>query len=435
MNDLLLLNAAAWGLFPFLTAVRMEKYRWAWGWAAASFAAAAAGLIAGGRDSVLAAGGLAAAWISAGAILAYFTSARRRAAVRFRIQLKELRRPAHRAEAEAEAQFAVLESYQSSLDRMQNRFALVQTMATQMDTVEILRSLGEMWSGIPHVRRCALFQRLRNGNWSPAFSHGIEKPETWASFVNDRPSLADARRTRRFISTDRHAELSALGAGTPFLLLPFVWGEDVMALGAVELDAAATEDILEGFHVERKLVSIGLRRAFLYDLMSERSRHDGLTGVLLRRTFLERLEESLGKRQRYHTTFFLALFDLDRFKTLNDRFGHLAGDRALVHVARTAQRLAVPGVTLGRLGGDEFAFLLEFPILDEARAWVEKFRAEVRDHAPVEGNAALPVSVSLGLAEAPLERISVEQILERADQALFAAKQAGRDRTAVFSEV
>ena len=434
MNDLLL-NAAAWGLFPFLTAVRLEKTRWASEWAAASAVLAVAGLIVGGRESGLAAGGLAAAWLSAGAILAYFTAARRRAAVRFRILLRELRRPAHRAEAEAEAQLAALESYQGSLDRMQNRFALVQTMATQMDTFEILRSLGEMWSGIPHVRRCALFQRLRNGNWSPAFSHGVETPQAWASFVNDRPPLADARRTRRFLSGDRHPELAALGVGAPFLLLPFVWAEDVMALGAVELDASATEDVLEGFHVERKLVSIGLRRAFLYDLMSERSRHDGLTGVLLRRTFLERLEESLGKRQRYRTPFFLALFDLDRFKSLNDRFGHLAGDRALIHVARTAQRLAVPGVTLGRLGGDEFAFLLEFPVLDEARAWLERFRAEVRDRAPVEGNAPLPVSVSLGMAEAPAERISVEQILDRADQALFAAKQAGRDRTAVFSEV
>jgi diguanylate cyclase (GGDEF)-like protein len=190
----------------------------------------------------------------------------------------------------------------------------------------------------------------------------------------------------------------------------------------------------EGFHVERNLVSIGLRRAFLYDLMSERSRHDGLTGAFLRRPFMERVEEALRKHRRYQSPFTLALFDLDKFKSLNDRFGHLAGDRALVHLARTARALSVPGVTLGRLGGDEFAFLLEFPFFEDARAWAERFREEVRRKPPKEKDIDLPVTVSIGLAEAPSQRITVEELLQRADKALYAAKENGRNRVAVYAD-
>jgi diguanylate cyclase (GGDEF)-like protein len=290
-----------------------------------------------------------------------------------------------------------------------------------------------MWTAVPHVKRCLLLHRRSNGNWTPAFAHGVDNPDAWARLVNDFPALARSRRARRFSSLDRYPQLTALGAGVPFFLVPFAWGEDVMALGAVQLDGIASDDIWEGFQVERKLVSIGLRRAFLYDLMSERSRHDGLTGALLRRPFLERVEEALRKRQRYKTSFSLALLDLDKFKAINDKFGHLAGDRVLAHLVQTARRLAVPGVTMGRLGGDEFVFLLEIPSFAETRAWLDRFQDEVRKHPLREGDADIPVAVSIGVAEATGEKVTLEDLFQRADRALYAAKKAGRDRMTVFT--
>jgi diguanylate cyclase (GGDEF)-like protein len=422
------LSLLVWGILPVFLLQRSGRRRparaliWVFSSTTVLLTAAGAVGVALGAAHLL-------VWGAAAVVLSAHDFSLRSAERRYRAQRRGLKALLREREASDEGLASSLLESSQKLERMQNRFALVQAMATKLEAGEILRTLGGLWCGVPSVKRGALFQRRPNGNWAAVFAKGVDDPPSWARVLGDHPTIGHLRRVRRYNTGEGDSVLKKMGAVPPFVAVPFVWEEDMMALGLWEFDAPPPEEIFDGFGVERKLVSIGLRRAFLYDLMTERSRHDALTGAFLRRTFMERLEESLRRVQRYRTPISLALLDLDRFKALNDRWGHLVGDRALVHLAQTARRLATPGISMGRLGGDEFAFLFELPALDEARRWLESLAEALRLDPLREGGEEIPLSISVGLAPAPVqERLLVEDLIRRADEALYAAKREGRGR-------
>lgn len=162
------------------------------------------------------------------------------------------------------------------------------------------------------------------------------------------------------------------------------------------------------------------------------SQHDGLTGVPNRRSFDERLSEEWGRAVRKQQPLALIMLDIDHFKLFNDRHGHLAGDEALRRVALAAQeQLKRPGDFLARYGGEEFCVVLPDTGVEGALLLAERIRLSVealgikRRTFPAEGR----VTVSLGVAaERPSNSESPEYLLAAADQALYAAKLAGRNQ-------
>ncbi len=160
---------------------------------------------------------------------------------------------------------------------------------------------------------------------------------------------------------------------------------------------------------------------------------DGLTGLWRREPVLEQLEREWHRATRYGRPLAVAMADVDLFKAINDRYGHLVGDVVLSWVARTLRQGLRASDFLGRFGGEEF--LLVFPETDAggARAVAEKLRQRVADGViRLEGDQSLQVTVSFGVAayepgqsSAPA---SVIQLIQRADQHLLQAKEAGRNR-------
>jgi diguanylate cyclase (GGDEF)-like protein len=159
-----------------------------------------------------------------------------------------------------------------------------------------------------------------------------------------------------------------------------------------------------------------------------RSRHDGLTGVLNRRSAEEALLEQLQRSRRSGEPFVVMMLDLDHFKAINDRHGHAAGDLALRHAATQFGAALRKVDRLGRFGGEEFLVLLPGIGIDEAEAVAERLRLQIGatplDHAGV----PVPMSVSIGLAAWGGGAEDLSRLLVRADQALYRAKQRGRDR-------
>lgn len=154
---------------------------------------------------------------------------------------------------------------------------------------------------------------------------------------------------------------------------------------------------------------------------------DGLTQIYNRRFFFEALTKELSRARRYRRTLSLAMFDIDHFKKLNDAFGHLAGDSVLKQVASAIANRIRREDTFARFGGEEFAIILPEIDLEQARAFGEKVRgiigAEV--FSVLERTV---VTVSVGVAHWDGTNNDPEELIRRADEALYQAKQTGRNR-------
>ena len=158
---------------------------------------------------------------------------------------------------------------------------------------------------------------------------------------------------------------------------------------------------------------------------------DPLTGVSNRRAFFERAQEEHRRACRYKTTFSILMLDIDYFKRVNDRYGHTAGDQVLQHIARLCAQSLREIDRFGRYGGEEFIALLPQTGHEAALVTAERLRSLVEQAViPVEAGE-IRCTVSVGMATFLGDCESLEGLLERADQALYRAKRAGRNRVEI----
>ena len=154
---------------------------------------------------------------------------------------------------------------------------------------------------------------------------------------------------------------------------------------------------------------------------------DALTGLLNRRSFMERSSALLDSARRHQRSVTLLMCDLDHFKQVNDRFGHPIGDRVLAVVGKTLQDLCRASDFCGRLGGEEFGLMLAETNADTGAVVADRVRHEIASlPAFQDGPAAL--TISIGLSSYSLDQDSLDALITRADQALYRAKSQGRNR-------
>lgn len=183
------------------------------------------------------------------------------------------------------------------------------------------------------------------------------------------------------------------------------------------------------------IVAFALSPALMRPLtaLRERATRDPLTGLLNRRSFTELAVRSLQKAKRESMPMSAIMVDIDKFKSINDTFGHQVGDEVLVAVAGRIDKSLSDTELVARHGGEEFAVLS--PSLDIAKATfvAERLRAIVAD-VPVSTTAGpVPVTISVGVAELGPGVDSIPSLLNTADQRLLAAKQNGRNRVVAAS--
>jgi diguanylate cyclase (GGDEF)-like protein len=158
---------------------------------------------------------------------------------------------------------------------------------------------------------------------------------------------------------------------------------------------------------------------------------DSLTGVLNRRAFFERMEQGINKSLRENTSFSLILTDIDYFKKVNDRYGHQTGDMVLQKFPEKLLNSSRPYDFAGRYGGDEFVICLPGVDISQSGSVVERMRSKVEEMRimPPDGSKSIRITASFGAASfLTNSKEKADFIINRADNALYKAKNDGRNR-------
>lgn len=159
---------------------------------------------------------------------------------------------------------------------------------------------------------------------------------------------------------------------------------------------------------------------------------DFLTGLPNRRHIMARMEQELARVQRDPALLAAVLmFDLDLFKSINDRYGHAMGDEVLKHFSTLLQLELRKVDSVGRIGGEEFAIILSGADMEDAARFAERVRARLAAAPLVDGDLRIDVTVSIGIAAMLAEDANITNSLSRADRALYQAKQGGRDQVKI----
>lgn len=196
----------------------------------------------------------------------------------------------------------------------------------------------------------------------------------------------------------------------------------------IHLSSSMCETLSEGNTLWVGIISDITEKKKNEEMLFKFATTDSLTGLYNRRYFYEMIEKEINKFKKYKLSFSILLLDLDKFKLINDKFGHIIGDEVLKHFVKQIKRILRPGDSFGRIGGEEFCILFKETPIDEAKKLASKCR-EVVERNPIAtdlGNIYL--TVSGGLVEVSEHSLEIFKLMEKADKALYMAKESGRNR-------
>ena len=180
-----------------------------------------------------------------------------------------------------------------------------------------------------------------------------------------------------------------------------------------------------------QLIGASIGNIKLFEKMQHQAITDGLTGLANHKTFYEVLEKELWRTRRYGGQISLIMVDVDNLKQINDVYGHRAGDKAIREISARIKQCIRQIDTAARYGGDEFAVILPNTSLTEATVAAERMVKVAAKTPIIWDNEPISISVSIGLGQYSPDS-TPEDITNRSDQALYAAKQAGKNTVRIF---
>jgi len=180
-----------------------------------------------------------------------------------------------------------------------------------------------------------------------------------------------------------------------------------------------------------QLVGASIGNVKLFEKIQRQATTDGLTGLVNHKTFYEILEKELWRSRRYGGKISLIMVDVDNLKKINDVYGHRAGDKAIREISRRIKECIRQIDTAARYGGDEFAVILLNTALDGANVVAQRMVEAVASSPMIWNKDQIPLSISVGLSQYDADN-TPEDITSRSDEALYAAKQAGKNTVRIF---
>lgn len=250
-----------------------------------------------------------------------------------------------------------------------------------------------------------------------------------AAFIGKRVVVEDIMNHEYWKPYVQLAQSAGLGA---------CWSEPIVSsdgqvLGTFAIyhthPAVPEEKDIERISFAANLTAVAIENKKVREELERRAYNDYLTGLATRRHFFERAEEEIARHGRHGGELSVMMFDIDNFKQINDLYGHSTGDAVLKKIAQIAVETLREIDLIGRIGGEEFAVLLPQTGLEEAMVVAERLRKAIEEGEIVLNEGLSPrFSASFGVTSAGERSTNIDMLLNRADKALYEAKESGRNR-------
>lgn len=202
-------------------------------------------------------------------------------------------------------------------------------------------------------------------------------------------------------------------------------------IGYLVADLVREED-REKFYILCQQFLLGLKRAVLYRQVQESAITDLLTNTFNRRYYMERFGEEMERSRKFDYAFSCLMIDIDHFKDYNDRYGHIVGDAILRELSRQIQAKIRQIDLMGRYGGEEFSIILSETDKQAAQLVAERIRQAVEENRLKIYDEELKITVSIGISSFPRDAKTSTALIDKADAALYRAKQGGRNKVCLY---
>ncbi|MBK8012785.1 MAG: diguanylate cyclase [Deltaproteobacteria bacterium] len=310
--------------------------------------------------------------------------------------------------------------------------SIVATIVSSLDLREILQAILEHLTQLVPYRRASILLVSEN-SFRVAAQRGFRENEvdlrsTWPKLDVDQIKVL-----RSDYPYPHSARSDDLGEAASLLLVPLRVRDELRGLLCIESQDELTEDA----HVSRLAETLGahaaaaIENARLFETLQQQATSDSLTGLFARRHFMALAERELSLTIAKKQSLAVMVCDVDHFKKVNDTYGHAIGDLVLVEVAKRLLHSLRETDLVGRVGGEEFCVLL--PEVEEgaAAALAERARLAFSEVPVSTPNGPLLVTISAGLAVLTPDDVDLNQLIARADEALYASKRGGRNRVSL----
>lgn len=330
-------------------------------------------------------------------------------------------------------------------DSAQTFNSLVQTLFTSIETENALSEFSHLMGSQLAVRDLtekALHKLMEHSHSAAgaiiiendaalevAVSLGIRDVSKLLESDHIKNALRGEKRIRLYLPMDVQVD----GVLTDFhprevIIEPVLYKEVILGLIILATANQYGPESLTRLDLFGKSLALALHNALLFDRLERLAALDSLTGIYNRRFGLTRLHEEFGRALRINAPIGVLLMDIDHFKQVNDTYGHLTGDRVLLRLARVTRGVLREGDILVRYGGEEFLAILPGASRNDVTNIGERIRHKVSESVLSDGDDSVKVTISIGGISYPENDVPNEtELINRADQALYQAKESGRN--------
>lgn len=255
--------------------------------------------------------------------------------------------------------------------------------------------------------------------------------DQWVFKQHQRLLVEDIKRDFRFNIEDPNKLQRKFRS---LVVCPLVGEKKVIGIIRLEsrLPGNFTADDLRLLDIISDLGAVSIQNAKFYKKTFELAITDSLTGLYLRRYFLERLNEELKRALHTEQNCSLLMLDIDNFKNYNDLYGHAAGDIVLKKIADVLNLFKAEGDIVSRYGGEEFSIILPQTTKKEAKEKAEALQKKIKDLEIFLRRERTKITVSIGVATFPQDAKFWEDLIMKTDEALYKAKRQGKDQVAIY---